>query len=141
MLQSWNGSDFTNDDLVRESNLNEDYNLKLLGEGEFDNTLCWEIQLSPKENAPVVWGKLFYWVSKEHSSPVRIEYYDEKDNLVRYMNFSEMKKFDDRTLPSKWTMKNVEKEGHITTMEIEDMEFNTNISDRIFSFRELERGN
>jgi len=141
MLQSWNGSDFTNDDLVRESNLNEDYNLELIGNDTIDSTICWKIQLDPKPDAPVVWGKLFYWVSKNDFTPVRVEYYDEKGNLMRYMSFSDLKKFGDRILPSVWAMHNVKKEGHTTTMEIVEMEFDIKIKDRIFSFRELERGN
>jgi outer membrane lipoprotein-sorting protein len=141
MLQSWNGSDFTNDDLVRESNLNEDYNLELLGNDNIDGTSSWKIRLNPKPDAPVVWGKLLYWVSKKNYTPVKIEYFDEKENLMRYMSFSDLKKFGDRILPSVWAMHNVKKEGHTTTMEIVEMEFDIKIKDRIFSFRELERGN
>ena len=43
MLASWNGSDLTNDDLVRESKLVKDYSLKLLFEEKIDNENCWKI--------------------------------------------------------------------------------------------------
>ncbi len=141
MLQSWNGSDFTNDDLVRESNLADDYYQKILGEDELDGVICWKIELDPKPDAPVVWGKLLYWVRKNDTLPAKVEYYDEKGNLKRHMEFSEIKNFDDRMLPSKWSMVNDEKPGHTTVMKIEDMEFDIKISDRKFSFQELERGN
>ncbi len=62
MLQSWNGSDFTNDDLVRESNLVKDYNLTILDTEKINNEKCWKVQLVPKTDAPVVWGKIYYWV-------------------------------------------------------------------------------
>jgi outer membrane lipoprotein-sorting protein len=141
MLQSWNGSDFTNDDLVRESNLTDDYFQKIIGEEEIDGELCWKILLEPKPDAPVVWGKLFYWVRKKDNLPARVEYYDEKDKLMRYMSFSEVEKMGGRTIPTKWTMQNVAKEGHSTTLKLLSMKFDINIPDRIFSFRELERGN
>lgn len=141
MLQSWNGSDFTNDDLVRESNLTDDYFQKITGEEEIDNELCWKILLQPKPDAPVVWGKLLYWVRKKDNLPARVEYYDEKDELMRFMSFSEVQNMGGRTIPTKWTMQNVAKEGHSTTLKLLSMKFDINIPDRIFSFRELERGN
>jgi outer membrane lipoprotein-sorting protein len=141
MLQSWNGSDFTNDDLVRESNLSRDYEQKLIGEEEIDSELCWKIHLDPRPDAPVVWGKLLYWVRKEDYTPARVDYYDEKGKLMRYMLFSEIKKFGKRKIPSVWTMVNEVKPGHSTSLKILDMEFDIKISDRKFSFQELERGN
>ncbi len=141
MLQSWNGSDFTNDDLVRESNLADDYNQEIVGEEEVDGTLCWKVELDPKPDAPVVWGKLYYWVRKNDNLPSVVEYYDEKGTLMRYMTFSEIKQMGGRKIPTVWTMHNVAEEGHSTTIELLSMEFNISIPDRIFSFRELERGN
>jgi outer membrane lipoprotein-sorting protein len=141
MLQSWNGSDFTNDDLVRESNLSRDYEQKLIGEEEIDGELCWKILLDPRPDAPVVWGKLLYWVRKADYTPARVDYYDEKGKLMRYMLFSEIRQFGNRKTPSVWTMVNEVKPGHSTTFKILDMEFDVKISDRKFSFQELERGN
>ncbi|MFC2084487.1 outer membrane lipoprotein-sorting protein [Bacteroidota bacterium] len=140
MLQSWNGSDFTNDDIVRESDLAEDYEQKILGEEEIYGEICWKIELIPKPDAPVVWGNLYYWVRKKNYLPAVIEYYDEKGKLMRFMEFSDIKQFGKRKLPSKWTMVNKIKEGHSTSFQIIDMEFDIGIGNRIFSFQELERG-
>lgn len=140
MLQSWNGSDFTNDDIVRESNLTKDYYQEKAGEEEIGGEICWKIELQPKEDAPVVWGKLFYWVRQKDFLPARIEYYDEKGNQVRHMVFSQYAVFDERKIPGQWSMINDSKTGHRTDLEIIDVEFNVNIPDRKFSFRELERG-
>lgn len=141
MLQSWNGSDFTNDDLVRESNLADDYHQKIMGEEKIDGENCWKILLTPKPDAPVVWGKLFYWVRKKDNLPAKVDYYDEKGKLMRYMTFTKVEKMGGRTIPTVWTMHNVVKEGHSTSFVLLSMKFDINIPDRIFSFRELERGN
>ena len=141
MLQSWNGSDFTNDDLVRESNLAKDYNQKVLGEETINGEKCWKIELDPKPNAPVVWGKLYYWIRQKDYVPSTVQYFDEKGNLIRYIVYSDVKKFGSRTLPAVWTMYNKTKEGHSTTIKLLEMELDINIPDRIFSFQELERGN
>ncbi|MCF8239922.1 MAG: outer membrane lipoprotein-sorting protein [Melioribacteraceae bacterium] len=141
MLQSWNGSDFTNDDLVRESNLTDDYTQKLLGDEKIDGELCWKIELIPEPDAPVVWGRLLYWVRKVDNLAARVDYYDEKGNLVRYMEFSGVMKMDDRLMPTRWAMHNNIKEGNSTVIEVIKMEFDIKLNERIFSFRELERGN
>lgn len=141
MLQSWNGSDFTNDDLVRESNLRKDYTQKILGEEKIENADCWKIQLIPNPNAPVVWGKLIYWVRKADYIPARIEYYDEKGIVKRYMEFTDIQIMDGRNIPTLWRMVSKTKEGHSTEFKILNMEFNKDISSKIFSFSELERGN
>lgn len=140
MLQSWNGSDFTNDDLVRESNLAKDYYQKIVGEEEIEGEPCWKIELDPKPDAPVVWGKLYYWVRKKDYLPARIEYYDEKDNLVRHMEYSKYGTFGNRKIPGEWSMINDSKPGHHTDLEIIKVQFDVKISDSRFSFRELERG-
>ena len=141
MLQSWNGSDFTNDDLVRESNLERDYDQKIIGSEKLYGEDCWKIELVPHPDAPVVWGKLHYWVRKANFIPAKVAYYNEKGNLKRYMEFLEVKKMNGRLLPTIWRMVNAAKKGHKTELKILSMEFNIKIPNRIFSFRELEKGN
>lgn len=141
MLQSWNGSDFTNDDLVRESNYAEDYNEEIAGTETIKGDECWKILMTPKTDAPVVWGKLHYWIRKDDYMPRKINYYDESGKLVRYMEFNDIKQMDDRKLPSEWAMHDNIDKGNYTKMKLSEMEFNADFSERIFSFRELERGN
>ncbi len=140
LLQSWNGSDFTNDDLVRESNLIEDYFLTLIGEDTIDDYICWKVELKPKPTSAVVWGKIFYWCRKKDLLPVKIEYYDEKEKLIRSLIYSDYKIMSGRLIPTKWTMLNHIKKGNRTEFEILDVKFDVKISDNVFSFQELEKG-
>lgn len=141
MLQSWNGSDFSNDDLARESSLSKDYSPILIGMEKLEDDECWKLALIPKPQAPVVWGKLYIWVRTLDLAPRVVEYYDEKGTLIRYMVYSDIKKMGGRTIPTVWTMFNKLKPGNKTEFKIIDIAFNTRIPDRVFSFRELERGN
>jgi len=140
MLQSWNGSDFTNDDLVRESSLIDDYTMRILAEEPIENAACWKIELLPKPTAPVVWGNIIHWIRKKDYLPARTEYFDEKAVRVRTMTYSSFKRFGDRTIPSTWILVNDARPGHRTEFEYLEVEFDIAISDRIFSFQELERG-
>ncbi len=140
MLQSWNGSDFTNDDLVRESNLANDYDQKIIAEEKINGAGCWKIELIPKPDAPVVWGKIYYWVRKTDYLPALVQYFDENGKLIRYMEFSDFKKMGGRKIPTRWKMVSVVNEGHSTELKLIKMKFDIKIDDSIFSLEELERG-
>ncbi|MDH3347330.1 MAG: outer membrane lipoprotein-sorting protein [Desulfobulbaceae bacterium] len=136
MLQSWMGSDFTNDDLVRESSIADDYHCKLIEKG--DEYL---VELIPKEDAPVVWGKLLMWISKEHLIPTKVRYFDEENQPVRVLFYNEFKKFGDKMYPSKWVMENetIEKKGNQTIMEITEAVFDQPVADHYFTKRALKQ--
>lgn len=140
MLQSWNGSDFTNDDLVRESSLIDDYTMRILADEMLDGAAVWKLELVPRPTAPVVWGRILHWVRKDGFLPVRSEYYDETGLRIRTMVYSDFKEMGGRTIPTRWTMVNDQKSGNRTTFEFLSVAFDVLINDRIFSFQELERG-
>ncbi|MDX9759931.1 MAG: outer membrane lipoprotein-sorting protein [Bacteroidota bacterium] len=141
MLQSWNGSDFSNDDLARESSMREDYTHEIIAEEDINGEACWKISSIPRPTAAVVWGKLYTWVRKKDFLPSVAQYYDEKGKLVRYLVYSDFVTMDGRLLPARWSMHNKTKDGHRTEFVIVAIDFDVTIPDRVFSFRELERGN
>ena len=60
MLQPWMGSDFTNDDLVKESSILEDYTHEVIGTVQLDSETVVQIEAVPKPDAAVVWGRIVY---------------------------------------------------------------------------------
>ena len=64
MGQNWMGSDFTNNDLVKENSIVDDYTHTLLGNETIEGYDCYKIQLVPKPNAAVVWDKIIVWIAK-----------------------------------------------------------------------------
>jgi len=58
MMASWIGSHFTNDDLVKESGLIRDYDIEIGFSGSREGVEVWEFVLTPRPEAPVVWGKM-----------------------------------------------------------------------------------
>ena len=82
MMQSWMGSDFTNDDLVRESSIVNDYTHELVGDTTIDNREAHKILLIPKEDAPVVWGKIHAYITKVDYIQMLVKYFDEDGFLI-----------------------------------------------------------
>lgn len=133
MSQSWMGSDFTNDDLVRMNSIVEDYDHSIVGMETIQGLECYKIQLIPHEDAAVVWGKIHLWVSKQDFYQLKAEYFDEDNELVSIMTGTEIRQMGDRKLPAVMTMVPADKPGNKTVMEMADMKFNVPISDDFFS--------
>ena len=137
MMGSWMGSHFTNDDLVKESRLVEDYDIEIAFEGERDGEEVWEFALTPKPEAAVVWGKILYQVRKRDLMPTWARYYDEDGNLQRTLTFGDYRDMDGRTVPTVMTMQPEDKPGEHTTVRYDDLEFNIDIQRSFFSLRNL----
>lgn len=134
MMSSWMGSDFTNDDLVREFSLLEDYTYERV-EGE-DEGLFY-VKAIPNEDLPVVWGHIIIAVRKADFLPAWQKYYDEKGDLMRVWNFTDIRKFGNRTLPAVMEIIPQQKEGHKTVMRYLKAEFDAKFDRDIFSLRNL----
>ncbi|MCF7804392.1 MAG: outer membrane lipoprotein-sorting protein [Candidatus Marinimicrobia bacterium] len=136
MMGSWMGSDFTNDDLVKEFSLLEDYTFELIDPEDAEDGYLY-IQAEPKDGTPIIWGKQIIKIRAEDYIPVREEYYDEGGTLMRVMNFKDITTFDGRQIPAVMELIPQEEEGKRTELRYLDAEFNTDIDDNIFTLRNL----
>lgn len=139
MMQSWMGSDFKNDDLVRQSSIIDDYTHQVLGKETIDGRECYKIQLIPNEDAPVVWGKVIIWVDTKDYLNLKTEHYDEDDELVDTNYGQNIKKMGGRLLPTKMVLIPADEEGHKTIMEYQNIEFDASFNDRFFSTQNMKR--
>ena len=133
MSQGWMGSDYTNDDMMKESSIVLDYTYKLLGTEKISGYDCHKIELMPKEKAAVVWGKIIMWVSKNDYFEMKIEYFDEDMKLVKTHIASDIKQMDDRKIPTKFEIIPIDKPGQKTIVTLKNVKFNVKIPDNFFS--------
>jgi len=144
MLQSWMGSDFTNDDLVRESSEVEDYDHVLLGvdpgSAKSGGRRGYVVEYRPHEEAPVVWGRILAWVDAELWTPLYQEFYDEDGVKVRELRFADVRPVDGRNVPHLWSLKPLDKEGHETVIRVEKIRYDLEIEETVFTTRNLKRG-
>ena len=137
MSQNWMGTDFTNDDLVKQASVIVDYTHEILGEEDVEGLPCWRIELIPKEEAAVVWGRILLWIDKEHDMMLRGEYYDEENYLINVMAGRAPKEFDGIMLPSVLEMIPAEEEGQKTVMTTVNLEFNIDETESFFTTRNM----
>jgi len=139
MLQSWMGSDFNNDDLVRQSSIVEDYDHEIIGEEEHEGYDCYKIQLNPKPEAGVVWGKIIMWISKEGYLQLQADYYDEDEFIIKSMIGNKIQKMGGRTIPTHWEMIPHDKPEQKTIMDYKNIEFNIKTKASFYSQKNMKR--
>jgi outer membrane lipoprotein-sorting protein len=137
MLESWMGSDFTNDDLVRESSLVNDYDHRIDGEATQGGNVCYRIIATSKPNAPVVWDRIVLYVRKSDAIPRREEYYDDKGKLQKVLSFDEIRETSGRVYPMRWSMVSVNKTGHETVLQFTKLALDQPIPNSIFTQENL----
>jgi outer membrane lipoprotein-sorting protein len=133
MSQGWMGSDYTNDDILKESSVVIDYTHETVGEEIIDGRLCYKIKMIAKENAAVVWGQQLRWIDKKDFLVMKVELYDEEETLVRTEKGSEIKMMDGRTIPSRLELIPADEPGNKTVVNIKEIKFNVQIPESFFS--------
>jgi outer membrane lipoprotein-sorting protein len=137
MLASWMGSDFTNDDLVREASYTEDYTYKLIGWSYDPNG--WLVGFDAKPDVVGLWKRWELVVSANGRIPLVARYYDRKNRLSRTMKWSDVRDFNGRQLPAKMEMVPEDKKGHKTELVYEEIDFDVDVPESTFSLSGLER--
>jgi len=139
MSQGWMGSDYTNDDILKESSVVNDYDHTIIGEEELDGRVCYLIKLVAKEEAAVIWGHQIRWIDKKDFLFLKSELFDEDGYLVRTETGSEIKSMDGRLIPTRIELIPAEEDDQMTIIEIREIEFNREIKDSFFSQQNMKR--
>jgi len=139
MMQSWMGSDFTNDDMVQQADPVEDFTHRLLGIEEVDGRPCYKIEMIPHEDAPVAWGKILTWIDTQEYIELKAEFYDEDGYLVHTLYGKNVREMGGRVLPSVLEVIPAEEEGHKTIVEQLWIEFDKPIPESFFTVQNLRR--
>jgi len=143
MNQSWMGSDFTNDDLVRESDAVADYEHLLLGRQAIEkdgvSQEALKLEYRPREGSAVVWGRILAWIDAETYAPLQQEFFDEQGTAIRRLHFARFQPIQDRDFPHEWTAVPLAKPGQRTVVRVEEIRFDADLQESLFTKRQLER--
>lgn len=139
MSASWMGSHFTNDDLVKETRMADDYTYGITFDGDRGGRPIVELTCDPKPKAAVVWGEVVVTVDRSHDLPVEIRYFNEDRSLARTLRFSDVTRLGGRELPAVMTLVPSDKPGESTIIRYEKLDFDVRLDDGFFSLRTLQR--
>ena len=139
MSQGWMGSDYSTDDILKESSIIVDYEHSIMGIDTIEGIACWKILMIPKEDAAVVWGKQIKWISIDTYFQLKTEYYDEDDYLIKTEKAGKIKKMGDREIPTYIEIIPEDEQGNKTVVIIDEIEYNVKIPDNFFSQQNMKR--
>lgn len=137
MSQSWMGTDFTNDDLVKESSVVDDYDHTLIGDTVIRERPCHIIQMIPKPETAVVWSKVLVCIDKKDFLELHSRFYDEEGELINTMNGYDIKLMHDRIIPTRFEMIPADKKGQKTEMIYKNIQYNQAIADKFFTVDQM----
>ena len=104
MTESWMGTDFSNDDLVKESSAMNDYEHYLSGDTVIGIKACYKVTLVPKREASVIWGKVIVCIDKIDYLELHSRFYDEDGIIVNTINAYDIKMMDGRLIPTRFEL-------------------------------------
>ncbi len=135
MSGNWMGSHFTNDDLVKDSRLSDDFSWTVT-ERPSGNSGKWVIELVPHADAAVVWGKVTAEI-RHDKMPISTRFYDEDGALVRTMSFDSYETVQGRKVPMHMKMVPADKPGEFTEMTYQSIEFDVKLDSSMFTQQAL----
>ncbi len=139
MMSSWMGSDFTNDDLVKESSLTRDYRFQLTTPAGPRPEDYYFVELTPHKDMAIVWAKIILQVRKADLLPVRETYYDDRGDAVRVLEFSDVRTFGKRRIPSVLEMRPLHTPDKKTVIRYRTLQFDAPLPPDVFTLRNLQR--
>ncbi len=136
MSQSWMGSDFSNKDISKSTDIIDQYDHRLIVTELKDDHYFYTIESIPHEEAAVVWGKEVI-VIRDDFVMIRQEFWDQDEVLVKHMNTLEVVSMGGRAIAKRMHMNKVETPDEWTEMSVDQIEFNIELSDSLFTLSNL----
>lgn len=139
MMASWMGSHFTNDDLVKESRLIRDYDIAIGFEGVRSGARVWEFVLTPRPEAPVVWGKVVMEVRQDDLMPTWARYHGDDGALRRTVTFADYQVMGGRLVPATMRVVPTDKPDESTVIRYTRLRFDMRLPPDTFTLAALRR--
>lgn len=136
MQQSWMGSDFSNNDLAKADDLIEHYTHKLLATETHQGKRVWVIESTPKETAPVVWGREVVKVRDDYNV-IEHAFFDQAGVLVKRLTTLELRELGGKLIATRQRMQKVEAPEEWTEIVVKEARFGLNLPVSVFTIANL----
>jgi outer membrane lipoprotein-sorting protein len=138
LRQSVMGSDLSYEDLMDDRKLRQMYDARVVGEEEYDGRACWVLELTSKE-ADVAYHSRKIWVDKERFVSLKEDRFAKGGKLLKRTEVKDVQRMDGRWIPKKIVFKDMLKTGEGTEFILEEVRFNAEIPDHVFTKASLRR--
>ena len=136
MGQSWMGSDFSNKDVSKSTDILSEYEHRLVNSYEQDGHTVYVIEAIPHEDAAVVWGKQVVYVRDDYVM-LEEQFWDQDGILVKTMTTSEVQEMGGRSVATVMRMGKTETPDEWTELKISTIEFDVDLPPHLFTLSNL----
>ena len=136
MSQSWQGSDFSNNDLAKSDTLIHDYHHTLIQTEIRQNHKVYHIKSMPKPDAAVIWGMLEMEI-RDDSILLKETFFDEDLKPVKTLSTSKIQLVGDKLFPKVWQMEKVHTTDEYTRIQYLDLNFKETMNPSLFTLTSL----
>ena len=136
MSQSWMGSDFSNKDISKSTDIIDQYDHRLLETRVTDDHTVYVIESIPHEEAAVVWGKEVLLIRDDYVL-LEQQFWDQDGVLVKAMKALEIKQLGGRTVASVLRMGKSDTPDEWTELSVQDIRFDVSHPDSLFTLSNL----
>jgi outer membrane lipoprotein-sorting protein len=132
LRQSVMGSDLSFEDMMDDRKLTDIYNAAVIGPDQIDGRPCWVLELKAKTEEVAYFSRKM-WIDQERNIPLKEEWYAKAGKLLKQTTLGDVKKIEGRWFPTRMIYKDMLKTGAGTEFVINDIRFNADIPESIFS--------
>jgi len=136
MSQNWMGSDFSNKDISKSTDILDEYDHRLVETREERGHSVYVIESIPHEDAAIVWGKEILFIRDDYIL-LEQQFWDQDGVLVKTMKTSEIKQLGGRTVASTIRMFRQETPDEWTEISVQNIQFDQSNPDFLFTLSNL----
>jgi hypothetical protein len=136
MSQNWMGSDFSNKDISKSTDIIDQYDHELTLREERNGHIFYTITSVPHEDAAVVWGKEVLTVRDDYVL-MEQQFWDQDGEMVKSLETLEVEEMGGRAVAKVMRMGKVNTPGEWTQLTANTIEFDLELPENLFTLSNL----
>ena len=136
MSQGWMGSDFSNKDISKSTDILDQYDHSLTATNEENGHTVYTIEAIPHEDAAIVWGKEILIV-RDDFVMLEEQFWDQDGELVKVMKAHDVVEMGGRQVARVMRMGKLETPEEWTEMTVSEIEFDIELPPGVFTLSNL----
>ncbi len=136
MSQGWMGSDFSNKDISKSTDILDQYDHVLTSQVEENGYTVYTVEATPHEAAAVVWGKEVLQI-RDDFVLLEEQFWDQDGELIKVMRASDIAEMGGRPVARVLRMGKLETPDEWTEMTVSTIEFDLELPAGIFTLSNL----
>jgi len=136
MSQGWMGSDFSNKDISKSTDILDQYDHSLTSQAQENGHTVYTIEAIPHEDAAIVWGKEILKI-RDDFVLLEEQFWDQDGELIKVMRASDIAEMGGRSVARVLRMGKLETPDEWTEMTVSAIEFDLELPTGIFTLSNL----